>query len=113
MTRKTFRAVLLTLILVIGSFGMAVARAQPVAVSTLVICSGYGVTTVALDAEGNPVPMVHLCPDCVMAGVAILPDLVLPARPEARAERLSRPVPALPAGHAPPQPRARGPPILI
>lgn len=80
---RPFALFLLCLALVAGSVTMAVARGQAAALSgggtTLVICSGYGVMTVSLDAEGNPVGPVHPCPEC-LAGLAayLAPGLLSP-----------------------------------
>jgi len=56
---------------------MAVARGQAVAMSkggtTLVICVGYGVMTISLDDQGNPIGPVHLCPECLAGLAAYLP----------------------------------------
>ncbi|MCB1410283.1 MAG: hypothetical protein KDK22_12555 [Rhodobacteraceae bacterium] len=79
---KPFRAlqlVLLVLLLVCGSYTMASARHQARAVGQTVVCTGYGVTTITIDAQGNPVPdgPMILCPDCVPA-LAALTDSVTP-----------------------------------
>ena len=64
---------MLTLILAFcaGTGVMSVARAQAAAAQgqDIVICSGYGVVTITVDADGNPISPVHPCPDCV-AGLA-------------------------------------------
>lgn len=102
----------LALIVALTSAQMVVARAQAAAVDRIVICSGYGVITVDLDADGNPVGPVHLCPECMAAhGLAILgtPDAV--ARPVTAAQRVSRPPLTLAHPKTGPQTlRARGPP---
>jgi hypothetical protein len=71
---RLFNLMVLCLALMSGSVQMAVARGQAIALthggSTIVICTGYGVMTVALDEHGNPVGPVHLCPDC-LAGMAV------------------------------------------
>jgi len=81
-------ATLLILALAAGSVSMAVARGHAAAAaggSTIVICSGYGVMTITLDADGNPTGPVMPCPDC-LAGLALaslpeqiaLPDFTSP-----------------------------------
>ena len=115
---RPFSAVLLILALAVGSVSMAVARGHAAAAaggSTIVICSGYGVMTITLDAEGNPTGPVMPCPDC-LAGLALaaLPaEISLPVfashgqslLPTAGAAQIPVLSPALPP--------ARGPPRLV
>lgn len=78
---------ILSLALALVSQTMAVTRAQAMQPGqTLVICSGYGVATITLDADGNPTAPVHPCPDC-LAGLG----MILPASASA---------PAAPQGYA-------------
>lgn len=113
MIRLRFLAgLLLALVLGVSSVTMAVARGHASAPGTaMVICTGYGLITVTLDAEGNPTGPVHPCPDCVvaMAALAVAPSLppVLPLRRGRAARPLSRPAPAARPRRAR---RARGPP---
>jgi len=44
------------------------------AAGQVVLCTGQGVQTVTLDHRGDPIEVVHICPDCVMAAVAVLPQ---------------------------------------
>jgi hypothetical protein len=106
---------LLALVVVLTNMQMAVGRAQAAAVDRVVICSGYGVMTIDLDADGNPVGPVHLCPDCLAAqGLALGPA---PAVAPAPVLRLVAVVPALPHTTNPQHPgpylpQARAPPVL-
>lgn len=69
---------LLALVVALTSSQMVTARAEAAAVDRIVICSGYGVMTVDVDAEGNPVGPMHLCPECVAAHLTgVLPGPVL------------------------------------
>jgi Kef-type K+ transport system membrane component KefB len=85
--------ILLCLALVAGTMSMAVARGQASAMSqggtVIVICTGYGVTSITLDDQGNPVGPVHLCPDCLAGLAAYLPpsphDLIAIAGPAGQA----------------------------
>jgi hypothetical protein len=57
--------------LLIGLIGltsqtMAVARGQAAATGQVVLCTGAGIQTISIDAEGNPTQGGHLCPDCVL-----------------------------------------------
>jgi hypothetical protein len=106
---------LLAALLSLTSVTVAVARTQAMGATEMVICSGYGVVTVTLDANGNPTGPVHPCPDC-LAGVTafLVPSHPAPAlRPATRAEVL---VPLAPPAHtdrlAPPA-AARGPPLPV
>lgn len=104
----------LTFVLVAGSLTMAVARGHMAASSQLVICSGYGVITVTLDARGNPVQSVHACPDCLAANISGL----LPASLVVMSPTNSRRVALLlatvaPHGQTPPNASARGPPQTV
>lgn len=76
MLRAIF-AICLTLVLVLTSGAMAIARGQMAAspAMTLVICVGEGTETLRLDADGNPIPATHHCPDCTLVGLAALPTL--------------------------------------
>ena len=116
---RPYGLILLCLALFAGSVSMVVARGQAAALSqggtTLVICSGYGVMTVTLDDQGNPVGPVHSCPDC-LAGIAayLAPDLplVLPIRISSQQVAAIEP-PQLPRKAAVLLRRARGPPLEV
>ena len=74
----------LAVLLVLTSQAYAVAQGKPAAVGTMVICQGNHMVTVAIDADGQPVETVHICPDhalfvadgAPLAGVAKVTDLV-------------------------------------
>ncbi|MCB1389437.1 MAG: hypothetical protein KDK12_09930 [Rhodobacteraceae bacterium] len=105
----------LVLTLVSGSVTMASARHQAQAVGEVVICTGYGLTTITIDENGNPVtgePI--LCPDCLPA-LAALTDTVVSA-PPAPAGTLTPVAFASDEIPAPPPPApahnlTRGPPV--
>lgn len=108
----------LCLALTVGSVTMAVARSQSAVLAgagTFVICTGYGVTTITLDADGNPVGPVHPCPDC-LAGLAacIVPDQTVLPMP-ATSARAKQPLRLAWLPPRPPMltPLARGPPVFI
>ncbi|MCC2097411.1 MAG: hypothetical protein KDJ29_11005 [Hyphomicrobiales bacterium] len=67
---RPFVAALLALTLVTTSATVGVARGQTRASGTLIICAGQGVISIEVDAQGNPVGPVHICPDCVLAFMA-------------------------------------------
>ncbi len=90
MRRLFFLFLCLTLGLTSGT--MAVARGQGADATAVTICSGYGVVTLYLDADGNPLPgdgMVHLCPECLGGlGFAALSEAPHLHRPLTRSDRL-------------------------
>ncbi|WP_050527630.1 hypothetical protein [Pseudorhodobacter aquimaris] len=105
--------------LVAGSTSMAVARGQAAALSgggtTIVICSGYGVMTIALDQRGDPLGNIHPCPDCLAGHIAcLIPDQIHALHPDPISRRVTtspfqlRFAPLLRRA-----PQARGPPVNI
>lgn len=103
----------LALVLVATSLSLAAARGQPMPAGEIVICSGMGLQTISVDAEGNPVGAAHICPD----GIAALAALALPEPgPEPRqvSERflLTCRVALQAPGRTWERPRSRGPPDL-
>lgn len=105
----------LALTMALTSVSLAAAHAQAPMGEWVEVCSADGTGTVLVDARGNPVTPMHLCPDCVAA----LAALDLPAhspgasRPVTRAERLA-PAPLTRAeGRAAPPAAARGPPLTV
>lgn len=116
---RLFSLMSLCLALALGSVSMAVARGQAVALSkggtTIVICSGYGVTSITLDDQGNPIGPIHPCPECLAGLAAYLPPAVLGLIAVAPAgERLvaGAPVSQLRTA-AVLTTRARGPPLIV
>lgn len=106
-------SLLLALVLGASSVTMAVARGQTQAAGEVVICSGYGLTTITVDAAGNPAGTVHICPDMALALIAAHFDapFVL-TRPEGRASDLILVEARLPSSRSWAKARARGPPAV-
>jgi hypothetical protein len=112
---RQITGLILAALLVLTSATLGSARGQAMAVGQIVICSGQGIVSVTVDAEGNPVGGVHVCPDCVLTLLAVtgaapdLPDLVddWSLHPWRLGERR-----AVVAATALPQ-MARGPPPLV
>ncbi len=82
--------------LVMSGLALQPSAAQADGLHTITICSGTELTTITVDAEGNPVKDIPAkkisCPWCAQfGGVAPipLPDLTLIAAPGTGAERLS------------------------
>lgn len=108
---------LLSLVLALASVTMAVARGQMRAGQgaglTVVICSGYGITSIQVDAQGNPVGPVHPCPECLAGFLADLGPGApqVPAAPD-HARRILAPLAWHGASRPAPSATARGPPPL-
>ncbi|WP_298356411.1 hypothetical protein [uncultured Litoreibacter sp.] len=68
---RTFLMGFLAAAMILTSGGMAVARTAPDG-QTMVICTGMGVETVTLDANGEPIDAPPICPDCVIHAVGVL-----------------------------------------
>ncbi|WP_116598069.1 hypothetical protein [Primorskyibacter marinus] len=80
---RSLFAVMLALVLTLTAQSMALARGQTMVAGQMVLCTGAGVVTVQVDAEGNPVSPSHICPDCalnLLMAVAADPVEVLPHR---------------------------------
>ena len=108
-------AVVLSVVLALGTATMAVARGQAAGGGdSVVICSGYGVVTITLDANGNPTGPVHPCPDCLAGlGLALLTDAPHVPRPSSLARLLVWAPDVAWQGHDRRAPKARGPPFPV
>ena len=113
---RKYASALLALILMVSSLQMAIARHALMPVDHMVICSGEGAYTIAIDAEGNPTGEVHYCPECIASALTAIetsaPEVA--AVNAAKPLTLETPAPSLPvvqAACAPPQ--ARGPPLSV
>ncbi|AXQ94480.1 hypothetical protein D0Z66_12080 [Cereibacter sphaeroides] len=104
-------AFLLSLVLAAASLTVSAAHGQAAA-RQVVICTGHGVATIALDREGRPVGPLHPCPDCLAGlGTAVAPPFCpMPRAPLSRGEGLPRSAPVVAAGRPSPAPCARDPP---
>jgi hypothetical protein len=93
---------------------MAVARGQTRVAGEVVICSGYGLTTITVDEHGNPVEEVLICPDMALGLIAALAH-ALPTveRPAGRASDLILVEPRLLHSRSFVVARARGPPLAV
>jgi hypothetical protein len=112
--RSPLLALLLALTLVVTAQAAAVARAQNPPAGAMVICTGGGLVTVALDAEGNPTGPAHVCPDAI-GSLAALSSAPPDARPLPAAMAEAAAFAALPAprGHRMRPGAARDPPVLL
>ncbi|MCL4674728.1 MAG: hypothetical protein KJZ59_01550 [Pararhodobacter sp.] len=82
---KAFRALSLivtVLLFISGSVTMAIARHQPRVAGEIELCTGYGLVSVSVDANGKPTGPVMPCPDATQALAALtevsLPDIRTP-----------------------------------
>lgn len=106
-------AILLSLCLMLGAVGQAVAQAEMAGMTDLVLCGATGQTTVTLDANGQPVQR-HPCTHC-LAGIGMA---LGPQRPVSQPPALQRAERLLHATRTPNlaatllTPVARGPPSL-
>ncbi len=104
----------LALLVALTSQHAALAQGQAAATGQMVICTGAGLVTIHLDAEGNPTEPGHFCPDCAkVLATALIPakaDCAPVPRP-ASAAQLPEP-PVLSARMAE-RPMARGPPLTV
>lgn len=113
MQLRSIAIALCALAVMVSSVTMAVARNQPRAIGEMVLCTGYGMVVVSIDAEGQPTGPMMPCPDCVpsLAGLtesaSTLPPP--PRRLIAQAHAL-RSLPA-PATGAPVFHHPRAPPV--
>ncbi|MBN8294595.1 hypothetical protein JI664_21660 [Rhodobacter sp. NTK016B] len=101
---------------VTGSVAMASAHYQMRGAGQIVICTGFGATTITLDANGNPVDDKRiLCPECTPALAALtetttpLPVLTGTLTP---VTYVRRDIP-MPAPEAPVHRHSRAPPVPV
>lgn len=57
-------------LIVLTSVAFGVARGQAGSTHTLVICTGHGVVSITVDANGEEIERAVLCPDCVVTLLA-------------------------------------------
>ncbi len=77
---QSYTPLVLALIVALTSVTHVQARHSAHGAQSMVICTGYGMVRITLDATGNPIEQSLPCPDCVVTPVAVLADTVqLPA----------------------------------
>ncbi len=107
-------AFFLSLTLVLTSFSMAMARGQNPDMGTdMVICTGVGMVTITIGADGEPVETAHICPDAmsIFAATTITHDI--PAPLTALQWRVMAPDTVLTQPQETLSPSARGPPLDV
>jgi hypothetical protein len=115
MMLRLITSVCLALILSLTSVTAAVAHMRAAGAVQIVICGTPGVEeVVTLDAFGDPMPMVHHCPDCLTLVAAVSPDAPQVARPMGRMVQVRAGLSG-PDAHptVTPRPTARGPPLFL
>ncbi|MCC5969889.1 MAG: hypothetical protein JJU15_08060 [Pararhodobacter sp.] len=112
---RTLSIALLVLAVMVSSVTMAVARNQPRPMGEMVLCTGYGMVVVSVDAQGQPTGPMMPCPDCVIALAGLGSGGVVLPRPPQTLVALAhamRNLPA-PATGAPVVFHPRGPPVTV
>lgn len=111
---RPLAAILFAAVLAATSLTMAVARGQMRVAGEIILCTGDGPMTVAVNERGEPVGPVLICPDMALGLLAaVSAPMPQSSRPEG-VTRMQAPADlARPASQAAPMPRSRGPPILI
>ena len=111
---RIYVAIALSLLVTLTAQGAAVARAMPVAIGMMELCSRSGPAMVYMDENGQPTAPPHLCPDMAPALVLAigLPAAELSPPTTASCAEVSDGVVAAPR-KALLSPLARGPPVPV
>ncbi len=115
MMLRLLSSLCLALILSLTSVTAAVAHMLAAGAMQIVICGTPGVEeVVTLDAFGDPMPVMHHCPDCLTVVAGMSPDAPQVARPMGRMAQVRVGLSG-PDAHpvAVPRPTARGPPLFL
>jgi len=104
----------LSIVVALTSVSLAQARHYDGRGLQMVLCTDHGYQTITIDAQGNPVPITHPCPDCVAAMAAQdLPLLAVLPAPLQVGQLIAFAAFARDAnGRSPPPAFARGPPLI-
>jgi len=116
MTR--FLTLTLALLIAVTSQQMAMARGMAKDASgQVILCTGQGLVTVTLDAQGNPLnegAPLHICPDCALALMATVDAPILLEAPVVHIQILGQtPVLTCDIPIVPTSGQARGPPPVV
>lgn len=85
-------AALAALSVVLTSASSAVARKETRVGTVITICIGHTVAVIEVDADGQPIQPLPICPDCVFGDVAILMDMAGPLRAAQAVRRVEPPL---------------------
>lgn len=103
---------LMSALMALSSATMATARGHVVQGDAIVICSGYGVVTILVGPDGEPLGAVHPCPDCTPHLALVLPPAAPPVvQALTRAEPLRSVVLSVVLAAVSLPPQARAPPF--
>ena len=111
---RALSGAILVVVLALTSLTMATARGQARMAEQVVICSGYGMVTIALDPEGRPAGPLQICPDCTLS-LFVADGVAVPVSGFAAGQGRRQDHPALVGlvpGQRPAALRARGPPAV-
>lgn len=105
----------LALLIAVTSQQMAMARGMTKdAAGQVILCTGQGPTVVTLNAQGNPIGPVHICPDCALTFADCLADISVGTAPLVHIQTLPQtPVRTLQIAPIPTTAYARGPPVSV
>ncbi|SMX33512.1 hypothetical protein [Octadecabacter ascidiaceicola] len=105
----------LALLIAVTSQQMAMARGMARDASgQVVLCTGQGVMTVTLDAQGEPMGPVHICPDCALTLMDFAETSIAVESAAIHIQILAQtPVDALQIPVIPTSAQARGPPLFV
>jgi hypothetical protein len=105
----------LALLIAVTSQQMAMARAVTKdAQGQVILCTGQGPLTVTLDAQGNPIGPVHICPDCALTLMAYNDVPIAVKTPVVHIQTIAQtPVSTRQIGVIPIPTKARDPPVLV
>jgi hypothetical protein len=83
--RSIFSGVLIVLMLMTSGAMASVRGMTHTAAGTMILCTGNGAVKVLIDADGAPIELSHVCPDCAMTFAAAFPigftaDVFMPPR---------------------------------
>lgn len=107
-------ALFLSLTLALTSYSMAVARGQSPDIGTdMVICTGVGMITMTIGADGEPVEVIHICPDAMSLFGATMFVQDMPTQPSAMQWRATTPSALILQPQETLTPSARGPPLVV
>ncbi|WP_339108996.1 hypothetical protein [Thioclava sp. GXIMD4216] len=109
-----FLILFLAAVFALTSVEFASARGQTRAAGQIVLCSGQGLVTVTVDANGTPIRHVKICPDMALALLAsLVPTAPALIRPEGMHRFAPAPITARLRGTHSVPPKARDPPASV
>lgn len=113
MTR--FLTLTLAILIAVTSQQMAMARGTMMdAAGQVVLCTGHGTKTVTIDHNGEPIDLVHICPDCALTFAATLDGPRQAETPVTHMQTLGQtPVKDLQFALIPTSSQPRGPPRIL